>query len=463
MKKITTILLMFLFVNQLISQGISQKDMEQIRLSYNKNDEVTKQRTNVITNNELKNLILNRENIGKTDHEFKYKVSVKGITNQKQSGRCWMFTSLNVLRPKAMEKFGTSSFEFSTNYLYFWDIFEKANMFLEGMKETALLPIDDRKVTWLLDNVISDGGVWSSFSNLSEKYGLVPEDVMPETVHSENTRSLVSILSRKLREDGLQIRTLAAGKSNSEVQRKAKIAMMSEVYKLLSYFLGEPPVEFKWRYKDKSDKLTEYKNYTPQSYMKEAVGEIKFSDFVMLMDDPTRPYYQLYEIDKDRNVMDGKNWLYINIPASEIKPFAAASIKANEALYFSCDVGKQLNSEDGFLSLENFDYESLLGIKFGMNKKERVLTHDSGSTHGMALVGLDTDKDDKSTKWLLENSWGSTSGHNGYLTMTDEWFDQYMFRVVVSKRFVDEKTLKILEQKPVVLPPWDPMFKSDEN
>jgi bleomycin hydrolase len=182
----------------------------------------------------------------------------------------------------------------------------------------------------------------------------------------------------------------------------------------------------------------------------------------MLMDDPTRPYYKLYEIEKDRNVMEGRNWKYINIPASEIKPFALQSIKENEACYFSCDVSKQLNSDEGLLDIENYDYESLYGVKFGMNKQQRILSHDSGSTHGMALVGADTDETGKVTKWLLENSWGATSGANGYLIMTDRWFDLYMFRVVVLKKYIDAKTLEILNQKPVMLPPWDPMFLSEE-
>ena len=180
------------------------------------------------------------------------------------------------------------------------------------------------------------------------------------------------------------------------------------------------------------------------------------------MDDPSKQYYKLYEIEKDRNVMEGKNWKYINIPADEIKQFALKSIKDNEAMYFSCDVGKQLNKDEGLLDIDNYDYESLFGVKFDMNKKERILTRESGSTHGMALVGVDVDRDGKITKWLLENSWGKTSGHNGYLTMTDRWFDEYMFRVVILKRFIDEKTLKISDQESILLPPWDPMFSADE-
>ena len=238
--------------------------------------------------------------------------------------------------------------------------------------------------------------------------------------------------------------------------------MLADIYKLLAYNLGEPPTEFEWRYKDKDGNLSQSKTYTPKSFMTETLGDIKFDDYIMLMDDPSKAYYKLYEIEKDRNVMEGKNWKFINLPAKEIKQYALKSIQNNEALYFSCDVGKQLNSEEGILDINNYDYESLFGVKFDMTKRERIISHESGSTHGMALVGADLDSEGTITKWLLENSWGIKSGNNGYLTMTDRWFDEYMFRVVVLKKFIDDKTLKILSQKPIALPPWDPMFKKDE-
>ncbi|NPA67268.1 MAG: C1 family peptidase [Chlorobi bacterium] len=445
-------------VKNFAQKTLSEKELKEIRNSYDKNNTCLKAVTNAVSNNDIKKLALNRQNIGKFDHEFKYKVNVNGITNQKSSGRCWMFTSLNVMRPKAAETFNLPMFEYSENYLYFWDIFEKSNLFLESIIETRNKKIDDREVDWLFSNVVGDGGVWNSFTNLAEKYGLVPKEAMPETHSSENTRMMIKLIRRKLRGDALNLRNM---KGTDEVLRQAKINMLKDIYKMLCINLGEPPAIFEWRYKDKDGNLTEYKKYTPESFMKESLGDIKFSDYVMLMDDPSKPYYKLYEIDKDRNILEGKNWKFINLPAKEIKKFALKSLKNNEAMYFSCDVGKQLNKDEGLLDTENYDYESLFGVKFDMNKKERILSHESGSTHGMALIGADTDKNGNITKWLLENSWGKESGHSGYLTMTDRWFDEYMFRVVIPKKFIDEKTLNILKQRPVMLPPWDPMFKED--
>lgn len=416
---------------------------------------------NAISGNDVKKLAVNRENAGKADYFFKYRVDVSGITDQKSSGRCWMFTGLNILRPKAMNKFNLPSFEFSTNYLYFYDLLEKANLFLEAVLLNSGKSFDDKTVEWLFKNPVGDGGVWNSLTNLIEKYGLIPKEAMPETNSSENTRALVNVLSLKLREFGLEIRNMAEAKKSQEQIRMRKSEMLSDIYKILVFNLGRPPKEFTWRYQDKDKTISPLKTYTPKSFMAESLTGISFDDYVLLMDDPSRPYYKLYEIEYDRNVMEGRNWVYINLPVNELKKFALESIKNNEAMYFSCDVGKQLNTETGILSLENYDYSSLYGIRFGMSKKERIMTFESGSTHGMALVAVDTDENDKPVKWLVENSWGANSGHKGYLVITDEWFNEYMFRLVVLKKYIPADILEILKLKPVKLPPWDPMFSED--
>jgi bleomycin hydrolase len=417
--------------------------------------------TNAISNNDAKKLAVNRQNIGKTDFFYKYKVDVKGITDQKSSGRCWMFTGLNILRPKLIKNYNLSSFEFSTNYLYFYDLLEKSNLFIEGILSSSDKPMDDKTVEWFFKNPIGDGGVWNSLTNLVQKYGLVPKEVMPETNSSENTAALQKILSTKLREFGLEIRSLKENKNTDEKIRERKVSMLSDIYKILVYNLGKPPKEFMWRYQNKDNIVSPLKKYTPSSFLSESLPGLDFNDYILLMNDPSRPFYKLYEIEYDRNVMEGRNWLYINLPVEDIKKFALASIKNNEAMYFSCDVGKQLNSDAGLLSLANYDYESLYGVKFGMNKKDRIITFESGSSHGMALVAVDVDEKEKPTKWMVENSWGANSGHNGYLAITDDWFNEYMFRVVILKKFIDPKTLEILKQTPTKLPPWDPMFLED--
>jgi bleomycin hydrolase len=240
-----------------------------------------------------------------------------------------------------------------------------------------------------------------------------------------------------------------------------KIEVLGDVYRILAMNLGEPPVEFSYRFVNKDKEIAEMKTYNPKSFMKEVLGDLDFNQYIMLMNDPTREYYKMYEIEYDRNVMEGRNWIYLNLPNDEIKKFAIESIKNNNAMYASCDVGKQLNNDIGYADVDNFDFESLYGVKFGLTKADRINTFESGSTHGMALIAVDVDQNEIPVKWQFENSWGNDAGHNGYLTFTDEWFNEYMFRVVVQKEFLDEKTIKLLDQEPILLPPWDPMFSED--
>lgn len=441
------------------NKDINSDVLNKIKKSYDRDNPQTIAISNAVRTNSISDLALDKQSAQEVDHLFKYSVDVKGITNQKQSGRCWMFTGLNVLRPKVIKNLNLSSFEFSTNYLYFYDILEKSNLFLEGIIATADKNMDSKEVEFFFRSPVNDGGVWNSLVNLISKYGAVPKNVMPETNTSENTSIMIKLIKRKLREDGLILRDLT-NKKSADLQNK-KIEMLGDIYRILAINLGEPVESFNWRFKDKDGKISELKKYTPKSFVKEAIPELNFDNYVMLMNDPSREYYKLYEINLDRNIQEGKNWKYINLPAADLKKYALKSIKNNEAMYASCDVGKQLDVKDGVLDVNNYNYSALLGVSFGMNKKQRIITHESGSTHGMALVSVDVDKNETPTFWQFENSWGTDRGHNGYLTFTDKWFDEYLFRLVVLKKFIDDKTLKILSQKPIMLPAWDPMFNSD--
>ncbi|NVO01835.1 MAG: C1 family peptidase [Bacteroidetes bacterium] len=462
-KKLIFMILALFVSKMVISQDLqkgklNEEALKQIKASFKK-DAQTKALINASTSNDAKTLVLNRENLGKNDHLFSNQVKSKGITDQKQSGRCWLFTGLNVVRPIVIDKFKLDEFEFSQNYSFFWDQLEKANLFLEAIITTSAKPMDDKTVDWLFKNAIGDGGNWAGFVDVAEKYGVVPKSVMPETNNSDKTSMMSSVLTRKLREDALELRE-STKKSAADISKR-KIEMLSDIYRILVISLGEPPEEFTWRYKDKEGKISESKTYSPKSFYKEFVG-VNLKDYVMIMNDPTRDYYKVYEIEYDRNMIDGTNWKYLNLPVNEIKDFAKASILDNQAMYFSCDVGKQLNSAEGILDVNNYDYESLYGVKFNMDKAKRIKSFDSGSSHGMALMGVDLDASGKPLKWLLENSWGSSAGNKGTLTMTDKWFDEYMFRIVINKKFINEKTMNLLEQKSIMLPPWDPMFAPEQ-
>ncbi len=457
----TGFIILFASIICIAQQVLSENELQGLHNGFDNNDANNKAIMNALTANGVKELAVNRKKAGKIDHHFKYKVDVSGITSQEKSGRCWMFTSLNSLRPKIINDKKLSEFTFSTNYLYFYDMLEKSNLFLENCIATAGKPLDDRKVEWLLKSPVGDGGVWNSFANLVDKYGLVPQKAMPETHHSNNTSWLRRILNRKLREHALTLREMANSGSDKESIRQQKMGMMHDVYRILALSLGVPPQEFEYRFVDKEGNIGKTKTYTPVSFYQEHFPKYDPDNYVMLMNDPTREYHKLYEIEYDRNVMEGQNWQYINLPNKELKKIALASIKASESMYVSCDVGKQLSKDDGSLLVDNYDFESLYGMEFGMDKAQRINTRESGSSHAMLLMAVDVDDNEKPTKWQFENSWGADYGHNGYLTFSDQWFDEYLFRIVPHKKHIDKGILKILDEEPVMLPPWDPMFMQD--
>lgn len=438
--------------------AINTDQLNEFRAAFN-SDKNSKAKMNAVSSNDIRKLALNRENLGKVDHHFSNRVESGAITDQKSTGRCWLFTGLNVFRAKVIEEKNLEDFSFSNNFNFFYDQLEKSNLFLEEIIATADKPIENKKVEWLFKHPIGDGGQWTGVVDIISKYGVVPSDVFPESYSSENTRIMSTLIRKKLKEDGLILRKMYSQGIEETDLRQSKQEMLSDIYKILAIALGEPPTEFQWRYKDKDGNLSEFKSYTPKSFFETFVN-IDLNDYVMFMNDPSRDFNKVYEIEYDRHTHEGQNWKYINSEADKIKKFSMESIKGNEAMYFSCDVGKQLDKDRGYLDVNNYDYASLIGIELGMDKKQRIQTFESGSTHGMALVAVDI-IDDKPVKWLLENSWGD-SGFEGHLIMTDEWFDEYMFRVVIHKNYIDAETLKILEQDATMLPPWDPMFSPDE-
>jgi bleomycin hydrolase len=433
--------------------GITQDMLNQIKSSHTPADKAI---YNAMAEISIAVLAKNHENLANFDTNFTNKVVSHGITDQQQSGRCWLFTGLNVLRAQMMAKYGLDEMEFSQNYCFFYDQLEKANLFLQGIIDTREKPMDDKMVEWLFRNPISDGGQFTGISDIIGKYGVVPSSVMSETYSSENTSQIARLVGLKLREFGLQLRDEAAKGVKVSALEAKKTEMLSTVYRMLALAFGEPVERFTWTMNG------ETKEYTPQSFYQEYLGNDLTNNYVMLMNDPSREYYKCYEIDFDRHVYDGKNWTYVNLPVEDIKAMAIESIKDSTMMYFSCDVAKFLDSKRGTLDLKNFDYESLMGTTFGMNKKQRVQTFASGSSHAMTLMAVDLDKDGKPKKWMVENSWGAEAGYKGHLIMTDEWFDEYMFRLVVEKKYVPEKVLNILKQKPIRLPAWDPMFAPEE-
>jgi len=393
------------------------------------------------------------------DTYFNIETKKQSITNQKSSGRCWMFSGFNVLRSNFAQRTDSLTVDLSQGYLFFYDQLEKANLFLQGVIDTGKKPIDDIRVQFFFRNPLNDGGTFCGVADLTEKYGLVPTEAMPETYSSDNTSKMSDLVSSKLREQGLQLRQMVAEGKSAKAIEKEKLSMLGTVYKMLAMTIGEPPTKFTYAFKDKDGKaIGEAKEYTPQTFYKEIVGDKLNGTFITVMNDPRRPYHKTYEVEYARHTYDGHNWKYLNLPMDEIEELAIASLKDGKKMYSSYDVGKFLDRKRGYLDIENYDYGALFGTTFAMDKAQRISTFDSGSTHAMTLTAVDLDNDGKAKKWKVENSWGADWGQQGCVIMTDRWFREYMFRLVVDKKYCSEELLKMSEQKPTLVMPEDPLF-----
>lgn len=440
--------------------GLDKATVDKIRATYR---DTPHQRAihNAIAANSIDRLAVNAANKNNFDTHFSHKVKSKGITDQKSSGRCWLFTGLNVLRSQMMAQHNLPELTLSQNYNFFWDQLEKSNLFLQSIIDTADRSMDDKTVEWLFKNPLSDGGQYTGLSDNISKYGVVPSEVMVETFSSSNTSRMRNLIGLKLKEWGLELRKSAAAGTGGKALADRKTEMLGEVYKMLALTLGEPPTEFSWSRKDRDGNIIDSAVYTPQSFYATYAGNDLKNDYVMLMNDPTREYYRLYEIDFDRHTYDGQNWTYVNLPVEDIKEMAIASIKDSTMMYFSCDVGKCFDRERGLLDVNHFDYGSLFDTGFPMDKADRIRTFASSSSHAMTLMAVDLDKDGRPKKWMVENSWGP-GANNGHLIMTDRWFDEYMFRPVVNKKYLTAKAASVLDTKPILLPAWDPMFAEEQ-
>ena len=419
---------------------------------------------NALAANPIDDLAKNRRNAGPIDTQFSIETPKQSITDQKSSGRCWMFSGMNVLRADfARQHEDTLAVEFSQDYLFFFDQLEKANLMLQGVIDTAKEPMEHERVRFFFQNPIGDGGTFCGLVDLAPKYGLVPAAIAPETYSAENTSKMRQLITSKLREFGLELRRMVADKKKADAIAQRKTAMLGEIYRLLTLTLGEPVQEFDYAFRDASGTIrTATKHYTPQSFYAEVMGGRQLEgSFIMVMNDPRREYHKTYEVEWDRHAYDGTNWCYLNLPMEDIEQLAIAQLKDGRKMYSSYDVGKQLDRKRGYCDTENFDYASLMGTSFPMSKADRIATFDSGSTHAMTLTAVDLDKDGQPVKWKVENSWGASWGQGGCLIMSARWFREYMFRLVVDKQYVPEHLLKEAQQKPTMVMPEDPLFQDE--
>lgn len=446
---------------------------------------------NALTSTGIKEIAANREILADHDSKFSHKIKTKGISNQKSSGRCWMFAGFNMIKPVLMNKLELDEFEFSQIYLQFWDKMEKANKFLECMIDFRDRDLMDRDVVFLLQDPCPDGGYFENFADLVGKYGVVPREAMAETASSEGTSMMNRLLGRLLRKHAAELRGIYKETGSLKQMRLAKDRMMAEVYRVLVLNLGEPPAEFAWRCKakdkkgedkdeeaekeadgkeEKNDesedgpkddyevqqKWSDLRTFTPKSFYEEFVG-LDLRQYVNIGDDPMRPKGRHYEIDLTNNLYDGRNANYANVDSRTLRDLVIKVLLDNKAVCFDADVSPDQDSAKGVMARNLYDYESVYGVELDLDKSERLGFRDGTINHGMVFVGVDL-HDGKPVKWLVENSWGSDRGKGGLWTMYDDWFEDNVYKIIVHRDYVPREILHILDQPAEKLPVWDPMW-----
>jgi bleomycin hydrolase len=452
--------------------GLSEELLMQLRDNY-RMDDIDRARFNAVSNSDINKLALNRDIVRGEDGHFSHRISTKGITNQKASGRCWMFAGFNVMRPKVIHEMGLEDFEFSSSYLQFWDKMEKSNLYLESVIE--LRDVDPLDREWQLVNewMVGDGGWWNFVTSLIDKYGVVPASVMPETHSSENTRVMNTVLGRLLRSRAAGIIEAANQGGSVNALRSAKKKALADIYRFLCINLGEPPAEFEWRYEVKKkgndnekkqdaeddtkvvqERLSALRRYTPKGFYKEFVG-VDLSQFVCLYNDASKPTGKHYCFSRARNIAGDQDMHFANIEIGEMKKIAVNSVLANQPMWFAVNMGVDQSGEHGLMEHELFDYEALFGIDMPLSKAERTRFNAGASNHAMVLTGVDLHKG-LPRKWLVENSWGVDKGNKGRWTLYDKWFDEHVYTVIVHRQHVPKEILSIFEEEAEILPAWYP-------
>ena len=413
---------------------------------------------NAVTKTAIKAVALNRDAVAQLTHTYSHTVKAGKTTSQNASGRCWMFAGLNLFRMQAAAALGVEDFEISQNYLMFWDKLEKANYFLENILATLDEPVGSRLLDWLCASPLQDGGQWDMFVNLVKKYGVVPKEAMPETESSSRSADMNALMTLKLREYASELRAAHAGGVSEEALRAQKEAQLPTLYRMLVTHLGEPPQQFLWQWRDKEKYFHRDGLLTPQQFREKYVTE-DLDELVCLIHCPqaTKAYNTLYTIAYLGNVVAGQPIRYLNVEMHVLKSATQAMIQAGKSVWFGCDVGKMMDRDLGLMDLELFEYGPLYGTTFTMDKAARLDYGQSLMTHAMVLTGVDLDESGMSCKWRVENSWGDKGGDQGFMAMTDPWFEEYLYEVVVEKKYLPQELLALLEGPLVPLDPWDPM------
>ncbi len=433
---------------------ITDSMLDQFRTDFER-DPSAKTSQNVVTQTTIDDVAMVRDVVQSTDFTFSTHLDDWKVTNQKKSGRCWLFAALNLLRVPVIKKLNVKDFEFSQNWAMFWDKFERANWVLQHIIDTADRDVDDRTVAFILNDPIGDGGQWNMFVNVVKKHGLVPKSAMPETESSSCTMKMNMILKWKLREGAMQLRDAIVSGGDVEGMRQE---ILSGVWRILCIHLGTPPTSFLWQWQDKDKKFHRKGEMTPLEFAAEYI-ETPLDEYVCLVNDPreSSPLMHTYTVECLGNVVGGDLVKYLNIDTDTMKSLTQQTLEDGTAVWMGCDVGKMFRRDVGVWDAKLFDYESVYGTSLGFDKAQRLNYHQTLMTHAMLFTGVDV-VDGTPRKWRVENSWGDESvGEKGFQVMNDSWFDEYMFEVAIEKKYLSAEMIAALDEEPIVLAPWDPM------
>ena len=436
---------------------IDSRVLETFETSFDK-DPKNSLAMNAVTESGISPVALSRGDANRINYTFSHQVNAPEVTNQEKSGRCWLFSGLSFLAIEAMKKLNVKTFELSQIYQMFFDKLEKANYFLENIIETRDEPVGSRIVMWLLADPIPDGGQWHMFVNLIDKYGVVPKSFMQETKNSNDTRPMNTFLEMKLREYAKKLRDMYAGNDDLEALYSMKENFIEEFYRMLVIFLGKPPADIYWGWRDKDEKFHRHGRMTPKEFYDEYIG-LDLDSYVCLINAPTmdKPFDRTFTVKHLGNVIGGRPILYLNVDMKTLRNATVDMIKDDHAVWFGCDVGQMLARDLGAMDLRVYDYDLVFGTGLNLEKASRLDYGCSKMTHAMLLAGVDLDESGSPLKWRVENSWGTKVGDKGFMCMTDEWFEQYLYEVAVDRKYLAPELLKALEAKPIALEPWDPM------
>jgi bleomycin hydrolase len=438
----------------LVDETLAAGDLERLRKDFSANP-TYRLAQNAVTRVTVDDVAINRELVSSIDHSVSTALDDWKVTNQERSGRCWLFAGLNLLRVGVMRKTGLKDFEFSQNYVMFWDKLERANYFLEAIIETAHRDLDDRTVAYVLESAANDGGQWNMFAALVAKHGLVPKGYMPETQSSSDTGRMNAILRYQLRRGARTVR--AAMAEGLAAARTAKAEIMQVIYRILCIHLGTPPEQFDWQWTDKDKTFHRDGVLTPQEFVTKYV-DLPVSEYVCLVNDPrpSSPIGRTFTVEYLGNVIGGPPVIYLNVDVQLIKDIAAATIQGGEPVWFGCDVGKMMSNDYAFWDAELYDLPAVYDVAFDLDKAARLAYHESAMTHAMLFTGVDV-LDGAPRRWRVENSWGADRGKDGFYTMDDSWFGQYVFEIAARKSALPADLRAALDAEPIVLPAWDPM------